>query len=57
VLQQLSQPIYSLNNAGKVIVDKKPDGTPSPDRADAVMIAYQPSNRSLETWLKLGAAQ
>jgi hypothetical protein len=54
LLQQLSQPTYSLNNAGKVIVDKKPDGTPSPDRADAVMICYQPRASALETWLKLG---
>jgi phage terminase large subunit len=53
LLQQLSQPTYSLNNAGKVIVDKKPDGTPSPDRADAVMICFQPGNRALEAWLKL----
>jgi len=30
----------------KSTVDRKPDGTPSADRADAVMIAYQPSNRA-----------
>jgi hypothetical protein len=54
LLQQLSQPTYSLNNAGKVIVDKKPDGSASPDRADAVMICYQPSNRWQEIWMKLG---
>ena len=54
LLQQLSQPTYSLNNAGKVVVDKKPDGTSSPDRADAVMIAFSPGSSSLETWLRLG---
>jgi phage terminase large subunit len=54
LLQQLTQPTYSLNAAGKVVVDKAPDGTPSPDRADAVMIAFQPSNRTLETWLRIG---
>jgi hypothetical protein len=32
LVQKLSQPTYSLNSAGKVIVDKKPDGTASPDR-------------------------
>jgi hypothetical protein len=53
LLQQLCQPTYSLNNAGKVIVDKKPDGTPSPDRADAVMICYQPRSSALEAWLNL----
>jgi hypothetical protein len=26
LLPQLSQPTYSLNNVGKVVVDKKPDG-------------------------------
>ena len=56
LLQQLTQPTYSLNTAGKVIVDKTPNGTPSPDRADAVMIAFQPSNRTLESWLRLGKA-
>jgi phage terminase large subunit len=56
LVQKLSQPTYSLNSAGKVIVDKKPDGTASPDREDAVMICYQPSNRALETWVKLGRA-
>jgi phage terminase large subunit len=53
LLAQLQQPTYSLNNAGKVIVDKKPDGTSSPDRADAVMICYQPGSSALETWLRL----
>lgn len=54
LLSQLSQPTYSLNNAGKIIVDKKPDGTASPDRADAVMIAFSPGSSALETWLRLG---
>jgi phage terminase large subunit len=51
LLQQLSQPTYSLNNAGKVVVDKAPAGTSSPDRADAVMIAFQPSHSALDAWL------
>ena len=37
---ELSQPTYSQNNAGKIIVDKMPDGTRSPNKADAVMIAF-----------------
>lgn len=35
---ELSQPTYSISIAGKVVVDKKPDGTRSPNLADAVMI-------------------
>jgi phage terminase large subunit len=39
---------------GKILIDKAPDGTRSPNLADAVMIAFQPSSRGLEVWLKLG---
>jgi hypothetical protein len=35
---ELSQPTYSINSAGKILVDKTPDGTKSPNLADAVMI-------------------
>lgn len=35
---ELSQPTFSLNPQGKVVVDKAPDGTRSPNLADAVMI-------------------
>jgi hypothetical protein len=51
---ELSQPTYSINSVGKILVDKQPDGMRSPNLADAVMIAYQPSSRGLEVWLKLG---
>ncbi len=30
------------------------DRTPSPNLADAVMIAFNPSKREVETWLKVG---
>jgi phage terminase large subunit len=52
---ELSQPTYSINSAGKILVDKQPAGTRSPNLADAVVIAYQPATRSAETWMKLGA--
>ena len=42
LLAELSQPTYSLNTAGKILVDKAPDGTRSPNLADAVMIAFAP---------------
>jgi hypothetical protein len=37
---ELSQPTYSLNTAGKVVVDKTPDGARSPNFGDAVMIRF-----------------
>ena len=53
LLVELSQPTYSINTVGKVLIDKKPDGTKSPNLADAVMICYQPGRRWMETWFKL----
>lgn len=37
---ELSQPTYTKNTAGKIIIDKKPDGMPSPNLADAFMMVY-----------------
>jgi len=45
VTMELSQPTYSINTVGKILVDKKPDGTKSPNLADAVMICYHPMPR------------
>lgn len=42
---ELSQPTYSINTVGKILIDKQPDGTRSPNLADAVMIAFQPGKR------------
>lgn len=50
---ELSQPTYSLNGAGKVIVDKAPDGTRSPNLGDAVMILYAPGGGTLDVWSRL----
>lgn len=46
---ELSQPTYSINGVGKIVVDKQPDGLKSPNLADSVMIAYSPitSRRSV----------
>lgn len=40
---ELSQPTYSLNGAGKVLINKQPDGSKSPNMADAVMIWAAPA--------------
>lgn len=37
---ELSQPTYGLNGTGKIVIDKAPDGTKSPNLADAVMIRF-----------------
>lgn len=42
LITELSQPTYSQNTVGKIIVDKMPEGMRSPNRADAVMIAFAP---------------
>lgn len=49
LVMELSQPTFSLNVTGKVVVDKAPDGTRSPNHADAVMIAFAP--RKTGSWL------
>lgn len=42
LVTELSQPTWSRNTVGKILVDKQPDGTKSPNLADSVMIAYAP---------------
>jgi len=51
LISELSQPTYSINGVGKVVVDKKPDGTKSPNLADSVMIAYAPMEvTAMDIW-------
>lgn len=42
LVTELSQPTYVTNGAGKIVIDKKPEGAKSPNLADAVMILYAP---------------
>lgn len=42
---ELSQPTYSQSGAGKLLIDKSPDGSRSPNMADGVMIAFSPPAR------------
>lgn len=44
---ELSQPTYSVNGVGKIVIDKTPDGTRSPNLADAVMIRFAPRDEPL----------
>jgi hypothetical protein len=52
---ELSQPTYSINNAGKIVIDKAPDGARSPNLGDAVMIAMNPQTHTYELWKKLAS--
>jgi hypothetical protein len=47
---ELSQPTYSPNNIGKILVDKMPDGARSPNLADSVMIAFAPFRKARGFW-------
>jgi phage terminase large subunit len=42
---ELSQPTYTVNAVGKIVVDKTPDGTRSPNLADAMMIRFSTATR------------
>jgi len=44
---ELSQPTYSINLTGKIVVDKAPDGMRSPNLADAVMILMGRHRRAM----------
>lgn len=55
LLIELSQPTWSKNAVGKILVDKQPEGTKSPNLADTVMINYAPMDSSLDIWSRLGA--
>jgi phage terminase large subunit len=57
LMAELSQPVYKSDNAGKMLVDKLPDGALSPNLADALVIAfslgYEPmaiSDAALNAW-------
>ncbi len=44
---ELSQPTYDKNDAGKILVEKQPEGTASPNLADSVMMVYAPRQQGL----------
>jgi phage terminase large subunit len=43
--QQLSQSTYTQTTAGKIIIDKTPDGARSPNHCDAAVIRFAPRGR------------
>ena len=46
IVNELSQPTYSTNGSGKLIINKKPDGGRSPNLADAIVMAYWPITKA-----------
>ncbi len=44
LVAELSQATYTTNQTGKITINKKPDGSKSPNRADAVMIQFAPND-------------
>lgn len=40
LMTELSQPTYSIDGTGKVVIDKQPEGMPSPNLADGLMIKF-----------------
>lgn len=40
LVAELSQATYAQNTVGKIVINKKPNGMPSPNFADAVVIAF-----------------
>lgn len=42
LVAELSQPTWGENTVGKMVVNKKPNGMPSPNLADLVMMNYAP---------------
>lgn len=53
LIMELSQPTYMKNGVGKILVNKQPDGAVSPNRADSVMICFNPAISDMAIWDKL----
>lgn len=45
LVTELSQPTYSVNGVGKIVINKKPDGMKSPNLADACMMRFARNTR------------
>lgn len=47
--KELSQPVRKYDSSMRLLVDKQPKGTKSPNKGDAVMMCYWPARRSRYT--------
>lgn len=55
LMTELSQATWAPNGSGKMVVNKAPEGTKSPNLADSVVIRFGRTSM-LSTWAKLGRA-
>lgn len=53
LVSELSQPTYSPNGAGKIVVNKAPNGAKSPNLADSVMIRFAPATKPAKGFFDL----
>ncbi|MGJ0509103.1 MAG: hypothetical protein ACR652_18670 [Methylocystis sp.] len=44
-VRELSQPTFKPNGAGKILINKQPSGTKSPNLADSIMIRFAPTTK------------
>jgi len=44
LVAELSQATFTTNGVGKIVINKKPDGMKSPNRADSAVIRYAPKD-------------
>ncbi|EJX4517482.1 terminase [Salmonella enterica] len=55
---ELSRPRVDYDNNGRVKVESKKDmkkrGIPSPNMADALIMCFAPTDRTLDFWRRLG---
>jgi phage terminase large subunit len=52
LIVEISQPVMRWNTAGKLLIDKAPDSTKSPNLADSLVIALAQDD-SLSVWARL----
>lgn len=56
LVTEMSQPTYTTNpNTGKITINKTPDGSSSPNRADSLMISVSPVRPEIDTDVSVGA--
>ena len=46
LVSELSQPTYQTNGVGKIVIDKKPEGMPSPNLGDTAMMLFAPNEKA-----------
>lgn len=54
LMRELAQPEQRVSKAGRSRVEKQPAGAPSPNLADAVMMAFWPCNSQAFDWSVMG---